>query len=385
MADKRKVRVMVVYGGKSGEHEVSLHSAASVIRNLDRSRFEIITVSIDKKGVWRANDLSLLEAGAKAALPVFKDAPEVVLPFGRESGAELVAIGPGSAKLPASLAGGGIDVVFPVMHGPLCEDGAIQGLFEIADVAYVGTGVLGSAVGMDKEVAKRLIREAGIETPKFLALRSGEWARPGVRDAIFDRIEKELGNYPVFVKPANMGSSVGIHKVKSRGELLAAIDDAFRFDLKILIEEGIDARELEVSILESLDARERPKASVVGEIIATHDFYSYDAKYLDSAGAKLKIPADIPDELSERVRELAVRIFEVLNGNGLSRVDLFLDRKSGRVLFNEVNTMPGFTSISMYPKMWEASGVSYSELLSRLVELAIARHAERRRLVRDRG
>jgi D-alanine-D-alanine ligase len=372
----KKIRVAVLYGGRSGEHEISLQSAASVIRHLDPDRFEIVPISVDKTGRWRLNDVSLIEAakGAKA-LPIYKDAPDVVLPPNSlQGGANLLPLTAGSTAPRV------IDVVFPVMHGPLCEDGTIQGLLELADLPYVGNGVLASAVGMDKDVAKRLARDAGIPIVPYIALKKEKWARE--KATIASRVEKELG-LPVFVKPANMGSSVGVHKVKETGVLQGAIQDAFRYDTKILVEKAIAAREIECAALESPDEGEAPMISIAGEIVPSHEFYSYEAKYLDENGAALLIPAKLSAAEMAQVQKIAAQAFTTLECEGMARVDFFLDKNSGQFYFNEVNTIPGFTSISMYPKMWEASGIKYSELLSRLIDLAIARHARKKALVRE--
>ena len=370
----RKVRVAVLYGGRSGEHEVSLQSAASVINHLDRERFEIVPVAIDKQGRWHLNDISLLEG--QKSLPVFKDAPKVVLPPNvpeASDGNALIHLGDsGEDKA--------IDVVFPVVHGPLCEDGTIQGLLELADVPYVGCGVLASAVAMDKEMAKRVARDAGVPIVPYVSLKSESWKKQKRESA--QRIQKELG-YPVFVKPANLGSSVGVHKVTEPSGLDAALADAFRYDTKVLVEVAINAREIELSVLENPDAGAGPLVSVPGEINPTHEFYSYEAKYLDEKGAELIIPARLDAPQTKRAQEIAKQIFSAIECEGMARVDLLLDRTTGQFFFNELNTIPGFTSISMYPKMWEASGTSYQELLSRLVELAIARQKRKKALVRE--
>lgn len=375
----KKIRVAVLYGGRSGEHEVALRSAASVISNLDRSKFEIIPIGIDKSGKWHLAEPAVLEQKT-TTLPIFRNLPEVVMPSNPDAARTGVV-----ALDPAQVAGAGgrstsFDVVFPVMHGTNGEDGTVQGLFELAEVAYVGCGVLASAVGMDKEVAKRLAAAAGLPIVPYFCIRSGEWKR---RSAEFTaRAEKEFG-FPCFVKPANSGSSVGVHKVKSRDAFAAAVEDAARFDTKILVEQAIDAREIELSVLENIQFGEEPRVSVAGEVNATHEFYSYEAKYLDDHGAELLIPAKITPEQLKEAQTLAKRAFATLECEGLARVDLFLEKKSGKFYFNEVNTMPGFTSISMYPKMWEASGLPYGELLTQLVELALARAARKKSLVRD--
>jgi D-alanine-D-alanine ligase len=376
-----KIRVAVLYGGRSGEHEISLQSAASVIRNLDPERFEIIPIGIDRDGGWHLNDIAMPGGEGVCALPVFADSPSVVLPLhAAGDGTMFVAVGEPDE-------GREIDVVFPVMHGPLCEDGSIQGLCELAGVPYVGPGVLASAVGMDKDVAKRLVAAAGLPIVPYLALRRDRWRRERDRDAgaaLAAWAEESLG-WPLFIKPANMGSSVGIHKVKSADGLGAALEDAFSYDLKVLIERSVDAREIELAVLENGADPGEPLVSVAGEIAPSHEFYSYEAKYLDENGAALLIPAELTGEQAARARSLAREIFLCLECEGMARVDLFLDRLTGEFYFNEVNTIPGFTTISMYPKLWEASGLSYRELLSTLVDLAIARGERKGGLRRERG
>lgn len=377
-----KLRVAVLYGGRSGEHEISLRSAASVIRNLDPERFEVVPVAIDKQGRWHFNDVSRIDRSAQS-LPVFpsgaQDAPLVVLPPNPSPGQSSLMPLPSGAS-GSQLAPLKFDVVFPVMHGPLCEDGTIQGLLELADVPYVGCGVLASAMGMDKEISKRIVRDAGLPIVPYVAAKHEPWKKNPA--AVAERVARELG-YPVFVKPANLGSSVGVHKVREASQLEAALKDAFRYDTKVLIEKSVEAREIELAVLENPDAGLPPLVSVPGEIVPTHEFYSYEAKYLDENGAALNIPAKLSAEQTARVQKLALEAFTALECEGMTRVDLFLDKKSGELFFNEVNTIPGFTSISMYPKMWEASGIGYKELLSRLIDLAVARHRRKTALVRE--
>ncbi len=385
MAQSKKIRVAVLYGGRSGEHEISLQSAASVIKNLDRNRYDVIPIGIDKQGRWHFNDLTLIEKQAGKELPIFKDTPQVMLPpFPSQergkSSSELVFVGGQKSKTTDALEPLKIDVVFPVMHGPLCEDGTVQGLLELANIPYVGAGVLGSAVGMDKDVAKRLVAGAGIRVPKYVVLRKAGWAEEETK--IIRSITEQIG-YPVFVKPANLGSSVGIHKVKVEKDLSKAIDDAFQYDTKVLVEQGINAREIECAVLENIEDGKPPLVSVLGEIKPTHEFYSYEAKYLDKTGAEVMIPAKLSAAETKSAQEMAQRAFEALELEGMARVDLFLDRNNGVFYFNEVNTIPGFTSISLYPKMWEASGVKYKELLNKLIELALKRHKARSALKRD--
>lgn len=367
----KKIRVAVLYGGRSGEHEVSLQSAASVIRYLDRGQYEILPIGVDKSGRWHLAPVEALAPNAKA-LPIYRDLPEVALPAN-----------------PAALAGGLVsdmaldgqfDVVFPVMHGTYCEDGALQGLLELADVPYVGCGVLASAAGMDKDVAKRLMRDAGLPVVPWVTVRAADWAND--RAALAARVERELG-FPCFVKPANAGSSVGVHKVASGAALAAAVGDALRYDSKVLVERAIRAREIELSVLENSRFGAAPLVSVAGEVTPTHEFYSYQAKYLDENGAALTIPAALEPARMAGAQDLARRVFAALECEGLARVDLFLDKDTDEFYVNEINTMPGFTSISMYPKLWAASGIDYSTLLSKLIDLALARHARKSGLVRD--
>jgi D-alanine-D-alanine ligase len=374
----KKLRVAVIYGGRSGEHEISLRSAASVVNNLDRSRYEVVPIAIDKQGRWLLGDVSLIEQ-TTTVLPVYDKGPKVVLPPNPSPNeANLVPL-QSSNNSPQAL-GSHIDVVFPVMHGPLCEDGSIQGLLQLADLPFVGSGVLGSAIGMDKDVAKRLAREAGIPIVPWVTAKKEKWlGNPAVYDS---EVEKNLG-YPCFVKPANLGSSVGVHKVKEKSGLQAALKDSFQYDTKVLIEKAINAREIEVAILGNPDPSQPPLASIAGEIVPTHEFYSYESKYLDENGAVLKIPAEITPAQMKEVQALAQKTFAVLEGEGLARVDFFLDKDTGKFYLNEVNTLPGFTSISMYPKLWEASGIGYQALLTRLIELAVSKHQRNSALVRD--
>jgi D-alanine-D-alanine ligase len=381
MKVQKKIRVAVFYGGRSGEHEVSLQSAASVIQNLDPERFEVVPIAIDKQGRWHLNDIQLLKNSGRS-LPVFKDAPTVVLPpNANELGTtNLIYLGSVGAENSSGPRERGIDVVFPVMHGPLCEDGTVQGLLELAEVPYVGCGVLASAVGMDKEVSKRLARDAGLPIVPFVTLRHHLWKKNC--ETAREHVAHELG-FPVFVKPANLGSSVGVHKVKEASKLDAALEDAFQYDSKVLVEHAVTAREIEVSVLENIESGELPLVSVAGEITPMHEFYSYEAKYLDEHGARLMIPAKLTAEQVKVAQQLARDIFVTLECEGMARVDLFLDKNTGSFYFNEINTIPGFTQISMYPKLWEASGINYRDLLSRLIDLAIARHKRKQSLLRE--
>jgi D-alanine-D-alanine ligase len=361
----QRLRVGVIFGGRSAEHEVSVASARSVLRAMDPERYEPVLIGIDREGRWLLEDASRLLLDAAGTLPALSSqgatsAREVALvPHGRSNAL---------VDLEARSDLGTLDVVFPVLHGPYGEDGSVQGLCRIAGIACVGAGVLGSAVGMDKDVMKRLLRDAGIPTARFLAASRAEPA-PSFADAA------EALGVPLFVKPANLGSSVGVSKVHTEGEFAEALQLAFRYDTKALIEEFIEGRELECAVLGNDD----PVASVPGEVLPTHEFYDYEAKYLDEHGAALEIPARLAPEATEAVRALAVRAFRVLCASGMARVDLFL-RTDGSLLVNEINTIPGFTRISMYPKLWEASGISYRDLVDRLIRLAVERHETERGL-----
>ncbi len=371
MADT--LRVLILYGGRSGEHEVSLVSAASVFRNLDRRRFEPVLVGIDKRGVWRLADAAAL-APDVASLPMSTEDCPWTLPAApaRPQARPALAALDGSQKTLE------FDVAFPVMHGPLCEDGTLQGLFELADIPYVGCGVLASAVAMDKDTAKRLAQAAGIPVVPWVLVQAQEYLRD--RQHWHRRIADELG-LPLFIKPSNLGSSVGVMKVKRAEQLGPALEQAFLYDRRVLAEKAIDGREIEVAVLENIDGP--PLVSVVGEITPRHEFYSYQAKYQDNQGAVLSIPAPLEPAQSHQVRDLAERAFAALCCQGLTRCDFFLDRRQGCFYFNEMNTLPGFTSISMYPKLIAASGVAYDQLLTRLIELALLRHQQNRQLRRE--
>lgn len=357
---KKKLRVGIIAGGRSAEHEVSLQSAKNIIDALDRDRFEPVLVGIDKNGRWLLLDSGnfLLDADDPARISLLPSgSPAALLHY-----AGIVS----EAGTPAA-----VDVVFPVLHGPYGEDGTVQGLLKTAGIPFVGPSVLSSAAGMDKDVMKRLLRDAGIPIGKFIALSSHE------KIPSFEETAASLG-CPVFIKPANMGSSVGISKVRNGEEYRAALEEAFRYDTKIVMEEFIRGRELECAVL----GNREPLASLPGEVKPARDFYSYEAKYLDEKGAVLEIPARLPEETVQEVKALALKTFKVLCCEGLSRVDLFLCEDEGggsspvkrpRLFVNEINTMPGFTRVSMYPKLWEASGVSYTELITRLIDLAMER------------
>jgi D-alanine-D-alanine ligase len=363
---ERKLRVGIIFGGRSGEHEVSLLSARSIVDALDRTRYEPVLLGIDRDGRWHLHDAAkaLLETPG-APLHLDPTAPSVAVSPG-ESSAAMVTTQAAAPEV------GSLDVVFPVLHGTYGEDGTIQGLLEMADVPYVGSGVLGSAAGMDKDVAKRLLRSAGLPVVDWFVVRAHQ--RRSAAE-VAREVESRFG-WPVFVKPANMGSSVGVSKARKAEELTAALAQAFKYDTKVLIERGHAVRELECGVL----GNDEPRASVVGEIIPTHDFYSYEAKYLDEGGAHLRIPATLTPGQSEEIRRMSVEAFAALELSGLARVDFFMDKTDGAIFVNEVNTLPGFTSISMYPKLWEASGLPYAELVDRLIGLGVERAATRRGL-----
>lgn len=354
----RKLRVGVLFGGRSGEHEVSLASAASIIRGLDPQKFEAVPIGITKEGHWLAG------ASAQKMLPdVLKTGQRVVMSADPTESA-LMPID-GSAR------GQKLDVVFPVIHGTFGEDGSMQGLLELAGLPFVGAGVLGSAIGMDKDVAKKLMQVAGIPVVPWVAVQRADWeCQPkDIRRAI----EKKF-KYPVFVKPATLGSSVGMTKVHSRAELGPALDLAAEFAMKIMVERAVSAREIEVSVLGNHD----PRASIPGEIVPHREFYDYAAKYLEE-GTQLLIPAKLKKSEIKKVQTMAVRAFRALELSGMARVDFFIEKRGGKIFLNEVNTIPGFTSISMYPKLWEANGIPFRELVTKLIDLALEQHREKAR------
>jgi D-alanine-D-alanine ligase len=362
---QKKIRLAVLFGGRSGEHEVSLMSAASLIQAADKSKYEIIPIGIDKNGRWLIGGeaMALLSRGEMTL-----DLPQSAT--ASTSGAMMLLdpIQDGTLRLADQT----IDVVFPALHGTYGEDGSVQGLLELVNVPYVGAGVAGSAVGMDKALMKALFRDAGLPILDFVVMKRRDLDHDP--QACVRRVENRLG-YPCFVKPANLGSSVGISKVHQRDGLILALELAARYDAKILVEAAaIDAREIEVSVL----GNDSPSASVVGEIIPSREFYDYEAKYKD-ARSQLIIPARLSAECTRRVRDMALAAFQACDGAGLARVDFFVHRTSEAIWLNEINTMPGFTSISMYAKLWEATGLSYSALIDRLVELALERFAEKAR------
>jgi D-alanine-D-alanine ligase len=386
-----KTRVGVLFGGRSGEHEVSLLSAASVIKAIDKSKYDVVPIGITKGGQWvtDAHAESLLKGEQKAeANPQHLRAGDPM----ETAGAALLAKGDSvlvppvptsSSLIPFETSGGhaaskaiDVDVIFPVLHGTFGEDGTIQGLLELADIAYVGSGVLGSSAGMDKDVMKKLFRDAGLPIVKHVTVLRSEWEREPKKARKL--IESTL-KYPVFVKPANLGSSVGISKAHDSKELPAAMDEAAKFDRKIVIEQGVGgakrkAREIECAVLGNDDA----KGSTVGEIVPVKEFYDYAAKYLEE-GSELIIPAKLSKAQTKEIQAMAVAAFKACDCSGLSRVDFLMDPATGKLFLNEINTMPGFTSISMYPKLWEASGVSYPQLIDRLIQFGLERHRDKKR------
>ncbi len=389
----KKIKVGILFGGRSGEHEVSLLSAASVLGAIDRSKYDVVPIGITKEGRWvtaghaerllgqggsgkhlRAGDpettapAAVLRKGESVLVPPVPS--EAMVPFEREAGEVGIAATPGPEHVLS------VDVIFPVLHGTFGEDGTIQGLFELAGIAYVGSGVLGSAAGMDKDAMKRLFQSAKLPMVRWVTFLRGEWEKSPKK--VRARIEKEM-KYPVFVKPANLGSSVGITKAHSAKELGPAIEEAAQFDRKIVVEQGVGgkgkARELEVAVL----GNDEPEASVVGEVVPIREFYDYEAKYL-SEGSDLIVPAKLTKAQTKQVREMAIAAFRACDCAGLARVDFLMEPgKRGRVFVNEINTLPGFTSISMYPRLWAASGVPYPKLIDRLIELAMERREDKDR------
>jgi len=356
--NKKRLRVGILFGGRSGEHEVSLASAASVIRGLDPDKYEAVPIGITKEGHW------LIGAGAQKMLPEVLKGGQRVMMTADPTDAALV-------RLDGSGGGQRLDVVFPVMHGTYGEDGTIQGLLDLAGLPFVGAGVLGSAIGMDKDVSKRLLQIAKIPVVPWIAVQRADWERHPRE--VQSAVEKKF-KYPLFVKPATLGSSVGMTKVHSRAELAAGLNLAAEFAMKILVERCMIAREIEVSVLGNHD----PQASVPGEIVPHREFYDYTAKYLEE-GTQLLIPAKLKPAQVKKIQQYAVAAFRALELSGMARVDFFLEKKGGKIYLNEVNTIPGFTSISMYPKLWEASGIPFRDVLDKLIALALEQHAEKAR------
>lgn len=372
----RKIRVGLVYGGKSGEHDVSLQTALAVIRAIDHTKYEVHPFYITPQGKWRSG--TMLAAPVESVELLKFDAPLLSSggAVGKADTPELLPFFQNMQPVPASNSvqqqHEPLDVMFPLLHGTFGEDGTIQGLFEMADVPYVGAGVLASAVGMDKVMMKKVFAQEGIPQCVFRHFTRTQWDKD--QGYFLMEIEVSVG-YPCFVKPANLGSSVGISKARNRDELIAAVECAFQYDRKVIVEEFVEAREIEVSVL----GNEEPQASVPGEIVSSNEFYDYKAKYIDGKSAMI-IPAEISEEKANEIREWAVRAFQAIDGSGLSRVDFFLRKSDGAVFINEINTMPGFTPFSMYPLLWKETGKPYGELLDDLIRLAIERHTAKQNI-----
>jgi D-alanine-D-alanine ligase len=366
-----KMKIGVLYGGRSGEHNVSLCSAASVIRALDQNKYEVIAIGIDRDGRWYVQDKPEIvpDKDFGQILSLKKRGIWLVNHFEQKNKLHIYNIENKNEEVI-------IDIIFPVLHGTYGEDGTLQGLLELAMVPYVGADVAGSAVGMDKDIAKRLLKEAGIPVVPSITVNQHQWRMN--REAIIQNVLIKLG-MPLFVKPLCTGSSVGVQKVKGKEALPAAIEFSFQFDTRIMIEKAIDCREIECAVL----GNENPVASILGEIIPNHEFYSYEAKYIDPHGAAMKIPADINENIADLIRKTAVKGYIALTCSSLARVDFFLDKKTNEFYLNEINTLPGFTSISMYPKLWEATGLKYSDLLDKLIALAIDRHQNKMNIKTD--
>lgn len=357
----KKIKVALLFGGKSAEHEVSLRSAESVANAINKDKYEVVFIGVDKTGKWLMGESSvkLLDKSNPKLYKLNSSNSDIVtlIPQGNSY---ITNLSNPNSKSP-------VDVVFPILHGPFGEDGTVQGLLKLANIPFVGSGVLGSAVGMDKDVMKRLLRDAGIPIGNFIVVKSGE-------EISFSKAKKTLG-LPMFIKPSNMGSSVGVSKVKNIKEFEKAVKLAFDFDTKIIIEEFIEGREIECSVL----GNSKPEASIPGEIILNAEFYSYETKYIDEHGAIIEIPAKLPKKKIKEIQQLSIKAYKSLGCEGFARVDFFI-KKDGSIYVNELNTIPGFTSISMYPKLWEASGVSYSDLIDKLIQFALERFEKEKKL-----
>ncbi len=358
----KKKRVGVLYGGKSPEHEVSLQSARNIIAAIDREQFDVVPIAITKEGVWTLPDPNNLFENANDPLKIALTKTKTILLLSPGAPSPIFVLGADKSFLD-------LDVVFPVLHGAFGEDGSIQGVLKYLDIPYVGPGILGSAVGMDKDIMKRLLRDSGIRNSKWVLVRQHE------REEVnFDTIKSSLG-LPMFIKPANLGSSVGVHRVENEAEFFAGLDDALSYDPKVIIEEAISGRELECAVLGNEDV----KASAIGEVLTSHTVYSYEAKYVDKDGSQSIIPAELDEETLGRLKDISVAVYKVVNAEGLSRVDSFLT-EDGEIIVNEINTIPGFTDISMYPKLWAESGLSQMDLLTELLNLGLKRHENQQRL-----
>ncbi len=360
----KKIRIGIIFGGRSGEHEVSFCSASSIIKAIDKDKYTVVPIGITKEGRW------ISPQDSKLALQSGKiEGKSTVILLNSPSGNALIRID-NNQRLDKSPALEKLDIIFPVLHGPFGEDGTVQGLLELANIPYVGAGVAASAISMDKDLMKTIFRQRGLPILKWMTIRRKEWQKD--KEKILSLIQNDF-EYPLFVKPTNLGSSVGITKVHEKEELEKAIDLASSYDRKILIEEGLEeVREIECGVLGNDELR----ASVAGEVRPAGEFYDYDSKYLDE-GTQLIIPADLPNGVSQEVQEIALRAFKAVDAAGMARVDFFVSKKENKIYLSEINTIPGFTSVSMYPRLWEASGISYPDLIDRLIQLALERHQDK--------
>jgi D-alanine-D-alanine ligase len=361
----KKIRVGLIFGGRSGEHEVSFCSASSIIKAIDKSKYTVVPIGITKEGRWISpQDSELALQSGKI------EGKSTVILLNDPSGRALVCID-NNQRLDKSSALERLDLIFPVLHGPYGEDGTVQGLLELADIPYVGAGVAASAISMDKDLMKIIFQQRGLPILKWMTIKRKEWQKD--KEKILSLVQDDF-EYPLFVKPTNLGSSVGITKVHKKEEMEKAIDLASSYDRKILIEEGLEeAREIECSVL----GNDEPRASVVGEVRPAGEFYDYDSKYIDKE-TQLIVPADLPDGVSRKVQEIALRAFKAVDAAGMARVDFFVSKKENKIYLSEINTIPGFTSVSMYPRLWEASGISYPDLIDQLIQLALERHQDKK-------
>jgi D-alanine-D-alanine ligase len=364
------MRVGLIFGGKSGEHEVSLASAQSVAASMDREKYEIVFLGVAKDGRWIMGSSALKRLAAASPTPLLSPGLEALGNGGESETANTMELVPGSGQTASPLSS--LDVAFPLVHGPFGEDGTIQGLLELADIPYVGAGVAASAIGMDKALMKSIFSAHKLPQVDWMMILRRDWeSKP---EETIRSIESAFG-YPCFIKPANLGSSVGVTKAHNWDELAQALATAAQFDRKLIAERAVDAREIECSVL----GNDEPVAAIPGEVVPMREFYDYAAKYAGDAGTELKVPADLTPELVRTIQEIAVRAFQAIDGSGLARVDFFLERVTNRVLVNEINTIPGFTSVSMYPRMWAKTGLSYPALIDRLIQLALDRHADKKK------
>jgi len=361
----KKIRVGIIFGGRSGEHEVSFCSASSIIKAIDKDKYTVVTIGITKEGRWISpQDSELALQSGKI------DGKNTVILLNDSFSKSLVCID-NNQRLDKSSAMEKLDVIFPVLHGPYGEDGTVQGLLELANIPYVGAGVAASAISMDKDLMKIIFQQKSLPILKWLTIKRKEWQKD--KEKILSLVQDDF-KYPLFVKPTNLGSSVGITKVHKKEELEKAIDLASSYDRKILIEKGLEeVREIECGVL----GNDEPRASVVGEVKPAGEFYDYDSKYIDE-GTQLIIPADLPDGVSKEVQEIALRAFQAVDAAGMARVDFFVTKKENKIYLSEINTIPGFTSTSMYPRLWEASGIPYPELIDRLIQIALERHQDKK-------